>query len=629
MAKKYTGSLSLEWFNKQKSIINLDENSIKSEKDIPAPKINWINKEEALFYEISMEEGIGNTPYWVNRDDIRVKEARPLVFQKGFKAIKKDKKGTIQGTYSEFVIEEIEKEEDAKGIKNILIKGDNLLALNTLKKHFDKLPDSEKVKCIYIDPPYNTGSAFEHYDDNLELSEWLTLVRDRLQLLRELLKEEGVIFISIDKNVFHLKLLLDEIFGSENFCGNFTWEKKKKPAFLSKMGTLTESILVYAKDKSLAPDFIYGLTTEGKKYPVNNAGNGVNEIQFPPKSVRFRTKDGVVKAQDMSEGNIITELLEDLIIQDYYNLNTLKLKGEWRYSQNTIDEIIKNGDEIYIAQIPFRPNHIKKGGDPKKIHNLLTINHYKVETYEDSAKHSISLFGEENAFDYPKPEKLIHILLSTVCMEGDLVLDIFGGSGTTFATAHKMGLQWIGVEIGNHMDKNIIPRMLKVLSNKDKGGITNEVNWEGGGSFAYYHLGRSIINIDKETGKGEFNWELGKSFIQDSLLLSYDFTVDGQIAIMDAKIFDINNKQQPSVGRLVGRGGSAIYGIAYLASPDDKDLSITNDEVKLLYNGLKKNTDFKSLIIYTNKGIDLAEDSIPDDLEIVKVPHAIFAELER
>src|SRR5690606_22918413 len=182
MAKKYKGSLTLDWFNKQKAIVNLDDSSIKSESDIPAPRINWINKEDALCYVLNEDEGKGNTPYWVNRDDIRVKEARPLVFQKGFKAVEQEKG---------FSIKEVEKEEDVLDTDNMLIKGDNLLVLNTLKKHFDKLPDNEKIKCIFIDPPYNTGSAFEQYDDNLMHSEWLTLMRDRLNVLKQLLSENG------------------------------------------------------------------------------------------------------------------------------------------------------------------------------------------------------------------------------------------------------------------------------------------------------------------------------------------------------------------------------------------------------------------------------------------------------
>ncbi len=228
MSKNYKGSLTLEWFNKQKSILLRDESSPAGENDIPAPRINWINKEEALFYEIDEKEGKGVQPFWVDRNDIRVKEARPLIFQKAYIAREKIQKGTL----FEKIYEVEESDKDDPEIKNILIKGDNLLALNTLKKHFDKLPDEQKVKCIYIDPPYNTGSAFENYDDNLAHSEWLTLMRDRLILLKDILCNAGAIFIQVDDNEdSYIKIILDEIFGRDNFINKITIKVKSPSGF--------------------------------------------------------------------------------------------------------------------------------------------------------------------------------------------------------------------------------------------------------------------------------------------------------------------------------------------------------------------------------------------------------------
>lgn len=196
MAKKYKGSFSLEWYNKQKSILIRSREDIIMASDIPAPKINWINKEDALFYEINDIEGKGLTPFWVDRNDIRVKEARPLILQKTFKAIERDVEGTLPGTTRKIEIQENSEEDPS--VDNILIKGDNLLALNTLKKIFNNKQEEEKVKCVYIDPPYNTGSAFEHYDDNLAHSEWLTMFRDRVEKLKDLLQEGGYIFVQLD-----------------------------------------------------------------------------------------------------------------------------------------------------------------------------------------------------------------------------------------------------------------------------------------------------------------------------------------------------------------------------------------------------------------------------------------------
>lgn len=618
MAAKYTGSLSLEWYNKQKSIILQAETAPTGAGDIPAPRINWINKDQALFYEIDEKEGKGLTPYWVDRNDIRVKETRPLVFQKAFKAV--PKKTDLTGQATEYKL--IESKEDDPEIENILIRGDNLLALNTLKKMFDQKPDEEKVKCIYIDPPYNTEQAFKKYDDNLEISEWLSLMRDRLYLLKDILKQEGILFVSIDDNLFNLKVLLDEIFGRKNFCGYFVWEKKKKPAFLSKMGTLTELILVYAKNKQLAPDFIYGLTTEGKKYPINNAGNGVNTITFPIGSVRFNFKDKVFLPQDMSEGNIITRLVQKLVVQDYYNQTELVLEGEWRYSQATLNEIIEQGDEIYIAKSPFRPNHIKKGGEAKKIHNLLSRSYFNIDTYEDASKHSTELFGKD-AFDYPKPESLIHTLLSTICNEDDIVLDCFGGSGTTYATCHKNKLRWLGVEIGSQADSHIIPRMKKVIAGQDTGGISSLVHWNGGGAFKYYRLGSSIIQIDKH-GKGDFNWQLGRTFIEESLLASYDYTLDGDLKFSKQALFD---GDKPSVG--INKIGTKIEAaVCSLNEPGGPREMMLNQEIRSLYDTIKAAYNPEFITIFTNRGVELALEAKPENMEIIKVPHAIFAELE-
>lgn len=601
MAKQYKGSLSLEWFNKQKAIVNLDENSIKSENDIPAPRINWINKEEALFYELNEEEGRGNKPYWVNRDDIRVKESRPLVFQKAFRAVEKDKKGTIPGTDKEFVIEEISTEESTIDIKNWLIKGDNLLALNSLKRHFNKLPDNEKVKCIYIDPPYNTGSAFEYYEDNVEHSEWLTLMRDRLVILKDCLASDGFIFVQMDNTeVFRLKLLMDEVFGTENFVNDIIWKRRGGSANpTNRLNNVVDYILWYRNSESAVFNPIYTLDDEktqnyikerfnavfeGKKYMVapieRNAKLGMRE------TLRFEYKGYTPKyGWMMSEKNL------------------RKMDEENRLHWNSNGNPVRR---VFLEDYPGQP-----------ISNLWT----DIFVINPMSK-------ERTAFDGgQKPEALIKRVLDFATKEGDLILDIFGGSGSTFAAAHKMNRRWIGVEIGNHADSLIIPRMTAVMEGKDDGGITKDTNWKGGGSFKYFHVGDSIISIDKETGKGEFNWKLGKSFVQESLLVSYDFVLLEEMKVLPSKLF--GDEIIPSIGKLTGKQGKSIYGIAYLVAPGETAMTISNDEIKSIYNEIRKQSDFQSLVIYTNKGIDIAQDTIPQDLDIIKVPHAIFAELER
>ena len=406
---------------------------------------------------------------------------------------------------------------------NMLIHGDNLLALKALEQDY-----AGRVKCIYIDPPYNTGNAFEHYDDGLEHSIWLSLMRERLELLKNLLREDGILFVQIDDSEqAYLKILLDEIFGRKNFCGQFIWEKKKKPSFLNaNMGIVTEYILSYSPNREKSPAFIGGITTEGKKYPLNNAGNSLQILRFPAGSVTFTSmSDGVVFPQDMSEGNIKTKLLDELVIKNKKNLNDFRLEGEWRYSQKKLDEIIKSKEPLIISKIPFRPNHIKTGGEAKKIKNLLTVAHFNMSTYEDSNKETIDLFGTEKGFDYPKPEMLINTLLSAVTNPGDLVLDSFLGSGTTAAVAHKMGRRWIGIELGEHCDTHCVPRLKKVIDGEDAGGITKSANWRGGGGFRYYNLAPSLVKFD-EWGNPVINKDFNENMLVRALCKVEGFNFD-------------------------------------------------------------------------------------------------------
>lgn len=406
---------------------------------------------------------------------------------------------------------------------NMLIHGDNLLALKALEQDY-----AGRVKCIYIDPPYNTGNAFEHYDDGLEHSIWLSLMRERLELLKNLLREDGILFVQIDDSEqAYLKVLLDEIFGRKNFCGQFIWEKKKKPSFLNaNMGIVTEYILSYSPNREKSPAFIGGITTEGKKYPLNNAGNSLQILRFPAGSVTFTSmSDGVVFPQDMSEGNIKTKLLDELVIKNKKNLNDFRLEGEWRYSQKKLDEIIKSKEPLIISKIPFRPNHIKTGGEAKKIKNLLTVAHFNMSTYEDSNRETIDLFGTEKGFDYPKPEMLINTLLSAVTNPGDLVLDSFLGSGTTAAVAHKMGRRWIGIELGEHCDTHCVPRLKKVIDGEDAGGITKSANWRGGGGFRYYNLAPSLVKFD-EWGNPVINKEFNENMLVRALCKVEGFNFD-------------------------------------------------------------------------------------------------------
>ena len=342
--------------------------------------------------------------------------------------------------------------------QNLIIEGDNLEVLKLLQKSY-----AGKVKLIYIDPPYNTGKDFVYSDDyrdtirnyleltgqindeNLKVSsntdasgrfhtDWLNMMYPRLMLARNLLNAEGVLLISIDDTEVHnLREICDEIFGGENFCGAFIWEKKKKPSFLDRnMGSVTDYVIAYAKNRQVSPPFVAGTVEDGKKYPFNNAGNPLSDIRFPSGSVRFSCGDQLINAQNMTEGNIKTELLDDVKIVDGVNDNEFRLRGEWRYSQSKVDELIAANAEIVISKVPFRPNYVNRSGEMKKTSNLLSYRVNGVPTNEDATEEMRMLFGMD-IMSYPKPTGLLKYLIRAISSGDDIVMDFFAGSGTTGA----------------------------------------------------------------------------------------------------------------------------------------------------------------------------------------------------
>lgn len=641
MPKTYKGSLSLEWHNKQKAILLLNEQS--SSSGIPAPQINWINKDEALFYEIRNSKSLGVVPYWVSRDDIRVKEARPLVFKMGYKSILKDTPGTLPGTETSY---EIEETDDQADIENILIKGDNLLALNSLKKHFENVGDEGKIKCVIIDPPYNTGSAFEQYDDNFEHSEWLTLMRDRLQIIKNLLKEDGSIWIILDDNELHYcKVLMDEIFGRQNFVSSIVWQKvfaKKNKALIS---SSHDTILVYTKDISKWDRNLIQRDEEQLqvfKNPDNDHRGAWQSVSYSVQSedsekrkayrYEITTPSGIVVSPPTGRHwNGLPDRTEELRRENrlWFGpngdkaprikvfLNEVKegiVPDTWWEKELLNDDVIKTEILTILKSIvPFNRQHS-------------WWNHEESGNNQEAKKEMLSLFPNQEPFSTPKPEKLIHRIIQIATNENDIVFDCFGGSGTTYAVAHKMKRKWIGIEIGNHADTHIIPRMIRVMKNTVKSEVTEMVNWKGGGSFKYYHLGPSIINHD-EKGAGDFNWPLDKKFIEESLLLSYDYLLDTTFSFQADQLFHAKGSR-PTIG-IQKIGTKTRVAIVSLNEPNDGLGVMPYDEIQSIYKSIKSKFAPEYINIFTNRGVEIAYDSKPDDLEIIKVPHAIFAELEK
>lgn len=390
--------------------------------------------------------------------------------------------------------------------ENLFITGDNLDTLKLLQESY-----LGKIDIIYIDPPYNTGDDFIYKDNFIKNqissdisegvidengnrliknekssgryhSDWLTMMYPRLKLARNLLSESGVIFISIgEEEIDNLKIMMKEIYGELNFVTTFVWEKKKKPSFLNaNVGTKFEYILVFAKNREQSLPFSIEKTTAGKKYPFNNAGNTPSELRFPESSITFtKIEDQYIKRQDMSEGNIITSLMNDFEIINGKNKEPVYLYGEWRYSQDKLDELISEDSEITISSIPFRPNLVKKGGEIKKMHNLLTTDKYNIGTNEDATEEFKTLMGG-SFFSYTKPTKLIKLLIKsyTYNKKDAIILDFFAGSGTTAESVMQLNKDDSGDRkfILGTLDEDLI-KLLETTTDKNKKIVTNAINF--------------------------------------------------------------------------------------------------------------------------------------------------------
>jgi len=365
---------------------------------------------------------------------------------------------------------------------NRLIFGDNLLALKALEQEF-----AGKVKCIYIDPPYNTGSAFDHYDDGLEHSLWLSLMRDRLALLHSLLSSDGSIWISIDDNEAHyLKILCDEVFGRGNFVATVIWEKRKSRENRRAFSFNHDYILVFAKNKA---------AFEAKRNPLGlndevlaRYKNPDNDPRGPWQSVSANAQAGHATASQFYTLKLPSGRLVD------------PPKGRcWLYTEKRMQEEIKLGN-IWFGQSGDNAPRLKKFLKDSSEQGLTPETIWpasEVGTNDDAKKSLIGLLSTESVFDNPKPEQLIQRVIHIATNPGDLVLDSFLGSGTTAAVAHKMGRRWIGIELGEHCHTHCIPRLRKVIDGEDAGGITEAVGWKGGGGFRYYKLAPSLLEKDK------------------------------------------------------------------------------------------------------------------------------------
>ncbi len=370
---------------------------------------------------------------------------------------------------------------------NYLIKGNNLIALHSLKKKFAK-----QVKCIYIDPPYNTGNDSFNYNDNFNHSSWLVFMKNRLEAAREFLSDDGVIFVQCDDNEqAYLKVLMDEIFLRENFIACFVWEKTSNS--LSRIRIKTEYILCYEKTK-FGLIFNGDMAEEGQDFPILNEVNVKRTLQFPPNSIYFKTFKGVIKPTKFNK----MELIDDLRIVNKTNSNMVRINAKFKWTQDKLDDEIKEGTTFVIKSDEFSMRYIRKGDREVKASNVFNAECGVTTNIKATSEIKI-LFANSNTdlFSTPKPEALISRILEISTQENDLVLDFFAGSGTTCAVAHKMKRRYIGIEQMDYIETITKERLKKVIEG-EQGGISKKCDFKGGGSFVYAELKEVNLEIKKQ-----------------------------------------------------------------------------------------------------------------------------------
>lgn len=374
------------------------------------------------------------------------------------------------------LLEAVETYGDEK-TENMLIQGDNLDALKALLPYY-----AGKVKCIFIDPPYNTRSAFEQYDDNLEHTQWLSLMFPRVEILHQLLSGDGSLWIAIDDNEGHyLKVLCDEVFGRANFISTCVWEKDKGGRGDADISLSHDNILVYAKDRSLWSKSRNLLPrTETQLGRFKNPDND-------PRGPWRQGDDGTAKSGTEKQ-RFPVQLPSGRVV-------TPPPGRYWAFSPNTLEIATEEGRAYFGADGDRLPiikrylNEVRDGVAPRTWWSA-----DEVGTNQQAKRdHLNKLLDDIEPFATPKPEGLLHRVVHIATNPGDLVLDSFLGSGTTAAVAHKMGRRYIGIEIGDHAVTHCIPRLKKVIEG-EQGGISKAVNWQGRGGFRFYRLGEPIFD---------------------------------------------------------------------------------------------------------------------------------------
>ncbi len=460
---------------------------------------------------------------------------------------------------------------------NLIIKGNNLIALHSLKTRY-----AGKIKLIYIDPPYNTGSDGFQYNDKFNHSTWLTFMKNRLEIARELLSHDGVIFVQCDDNEqAYLKVLMDACFGKQNFIDTFVWKNTDNaPTLAVKSRKNIEFIHCYEKEKN--NNKYIGRESDNDDAPLLNKGNSFQKLEFKKNTIKFNMPDGIYKKGKYDR----VEILNDIIVKNGKNANDVEIKGEFKWSQSTLNKEVENGTFFLIKtkkmSIRYQRSNASVIAPEKFIDSDYLSKALGISTNEDSKKEIDKL--NLTFPSYPKPESLIAFLIRAVTSTNDLVLDFHLGSGTTAAVAHKMGRRYIGIEQMDYINDITVPRLQKVIEG-EQGGISKDIGWQGGGSFIYAELMELNAYFVHEIQKAQSAEELEKLFAvikteahlnyQVSLenVLSAEYEVDGIFRKVAFRELELHKQKQLLIEIL---DKNQLYVNA--SDMDDNDLNISESD---------------------------------------------------
>jgi adenine-specific DNA-methyltransferase len=418
--------------------------------------LTWANKDRALLSH-------GESGYeWVDRDDPRAREVRLLD--------EIDRVGEVAGDASD----------------NLLIRGDSLDALRALV-HTPELAAEYRgrVKLVYIDPPFNTGQAFEHYDDSLEHSVWLGMMRERLVLIKELLSPEGSVWVHLDDaEMAYCKVLMDEIFGRSSFVSTVVWQKRYSRENRSALGSVHDSMLIYAP-----------LGTEWKKVRNRLEREGAKEYRNPNNDPR-----GPWRLVPMTAQGYRPNQMYDIVAPNGKVHRPPKGRC-WGLLEENYLKLLSEGRIRFGSDGNGQPGVLRYFDEDKGLVPWSWWPHDEVGHNDESKKEMLGLFEDEEAFATPKPERLLRRIVHIGSNPGDIVFDCFAGSGTSAAVAHKMGRRWVTVELSeNTADTFTKPRLAKVVAGEDPGGITESAGWSGGGGFRDLRIAPSSWEVHAADG---------------------------------------------------------------------------------------------------------------------------------